>query len=184
MMRDLIRLEQSDTRWPSSPCSPSFYRWAVSRARWSASLGPRLRTEVPHGSPPYAADEVAAEAVWSMGCPHGPPDVRTADILLARAEDGTLLGAATLARIPTPGATAGGGLRGFLSDLLVMPAAHGKGVGRALMAKVLATCREAELAELCWYCLESNEQAMSFYSRLGFTPTGASVWQYPEAPPG
>ncbi|CAE7409387.1 unnamed protein product [Symbiodinium natans] len=159
------------------------------RVAWQRLFVEYRASQIPPGSPPYAPDEVAADAVWGMSCFHGRPlDAGTADILLARAEDGTLLGAATLVRLPkppsSPSSTATGvgegSLRGFLSDLFVDPRTHGKGVGRALMAKVLATCNDAGLLELCWYCLQSNEQAMSFYARLGFLPTPATVWQYPE----
>ncbi|CAK9054108.1 unnamed protein product [Durusdinium trenchii] len=50
---------------------------------------------------------------------------------------------------------------------------------QVIMSRVLAECQKASLPELCWFCLSENEAAMSFYQRMGFKPTPATVWNYP-----
>lgn len=48
------------------------------------------------------------------------------------------------------------------------------------MSRVLSECHDARLPELCWFCLSENASAMRFYEGLGFKPTTATVWNYPE----
>eukprot|EP00439_Symbiodinium_sp_Y106_P054161 s1538_g7.t1 len=153
------------------------------RSAWQHLYVEYRASQIPPGTLPYESDEVAADAVWGMSLRGRQLDARTADILIARGQDGTVLGAATVARLPAVDGAGAGAPRGFLGDLFVSPKAHGKGVGRALMAQVMATCKDAGFSELCWYCIQSNEKAMSFYRNLGFVPTAATVWQYPDDAP-
>ncbi|CAJ1328686.1 unnamed protein product [Effrenium voratum] len=141
------------------------------RVEWEKLFKEYRISQIPGGSPPFAEDEVAAEAVWQM-CAHGSD--RSGRLLLATA--GSILGAAHLVLQPRRD----GGLRGFLSDIFVAPTAAGKGVGRALFSSVLSECLAANMPELCWFCISANSSAMSFYENLGFKPTTATVWQYPE----
>jgi GNAT superfamily N-acetyltransferase len=55
----------------------------------------------------------------------------------------------------------------WLHDLLVMPAARGKGVGRALMAAVAAETLRAGCVSLEWGVHAANTGALEFYRHLG-----------------
>ena len=57
-----------------------------------------------------------------------------------------------------------------LEDLYVTPAARGKGVGRALLAKLAALCTERDCARLEWAVLDWNEPAIEFYRALNAKP--------------
>jgi len=63
------------------------------------------------------------------------------------------------------------GRRGlYLEDLLVRPAARGRGVGRALLARLAAIARERECGRFEWSVLDWNESAIGFYRALGAVP--------------
>src|SRR5438093_3457661 len=55
----------------------------------------------------------------------------------------------------------------FLHDLFVIPAARGRGVGRALMAAVAAETLRIGAVTLDWGVQVSNTAAFEFYRRLG-----------------
>lgn len=61
--------------------------------------------------------------------------------------------------------------RGYLDQLFVDPAAQGRGVGGALLAKAKVLCP----AGLTLHTLEQNHRARAFWERHGFQPTGAGV---------
>ena len=63
------------------------------------------------------------------------------------------------------------GRRGiWLEDLYVTPASRGRGVGRALLARVAGIAVERGCARLEWAVLDWNESAIGFYRELGARP--------------
>ena len=55
----------------------------------------------------------------------------------------------------------------WLEDLYVRPAARGRGVGRALLARLAQTTVERGYGRLEWAVLDWNEPAIGFYRKLG-----------------
>ena len=55
----------------------------------------------------------------------------------------------------------------YLEDLFVKPEARGRGVGRALLARLAAIAIERQCGRLEWAVLDWNESAIGFYRRLG-----------------
>jgi GNAT superfamily N-acetyltransferase len=55
----------------------------------------------------------------------------------------------------------------FLEDLFVRQAFRGKGVGRALLAKVAGIARRENCYGVRWEVLDWNQPAIDFYKRLG-----------------
>jgi ribosomal protein S18 acetylase RimI-like enzyme len=96
-------------------------------------------------------------------------------LLLARdrAQVNRIIGSLTLAvfRIPT-------GVRAWIEDVIVDPAARGKGVGELLSRAALeiAHLRGARTIELT--SRPSREAANRLYRRLGFVPRDTNVYRY------
>ena len=60
------------------------------------------------------------------------------------------------------------GRRGlYLEDLFVFPAHRGKGIGRALMARLARLATERNCGRFEWWVLDWNEPAIRFYESLG-----------------
>ena len=60
------------------------------------------------------------------------------------------------------------GRRGlYLEDLFVFPAHRGKGIGRALMARLARLATERKCGRFEWWVLDWNEPAIRFYESLG-----------------
>jgi GNAT superfamily N-acetyltransferase len=55
----------------------------------------------------------------------------------------------------------------YLEDLFVRPEARGRGVGRALLARLAALALERRCGRLEWAVLDWNAPAIGFYQRLG-----------------
>jgi GNAT superfamily N-acetyltransferase len=55
----------------------------------------------------------------------------------------------------------------WLEDLYVRPDARGRGVGKALLARLARRCREENLGRLEWAVLDWNAPAITFYDALG-----------------
>ena len=55
----------------------------------------------------------------------------------------------------------------YLEDLFVLPAARGKGFGRALLVELARICVERDYGRLEWSVLDWNEPAIGFYRSLG-----------------
>lgn len=55
----------------------------------------------------------------------------------------------------------------YLEDLYVTPDARGKGVGKALLARLAAIAVERDCARLEWAVLDWNAPAIGFYRSLG-----------------
>lgn len=58
----------------------------------------------------------------------------------------------------------------YLEDLFVREACRGRGVGRALLARVAAAAVERGAARLEWAVLDWNQPAIDFYRALGAVP--------------
>ena len=57
----------------------------------------------------------------------------------------------------------------YLEDLFVLPEYRGKGVGKALLAKLAQIAVERDCGRLEWSCLDWNEPSLNFYRSLGAT---------------
>ena len=55
----------------------------------------------------------------------------------------------------------------WLEDLFVRPAQRGHGIGRALLVRLAARCRDENLGRLEWSVLDWNEPAIAFYRAIG-----------------
>jgi GNAT superfamily N-acetyltransferase len=55
----------------------------------------------------------------------------------------------------------------YLEDLFVQESHRGKGVGRALLARLAALAVERRCGRLEWAVLDWNQDAIGFYERLG-----------------
>ncbi len=55
----------------------------------------------------------------------------------------------------------------WLEDLYVTPKARGRGFGKALLAHLIAYCRECEVSRLDWSVLDWNTPAIEFYRAMG-----------------
>jgi GNAT superfamily N-acetyltransferase len=60
----------------------------------------------------------------------------------------------------------------YLEDLFVAPGERGRGVGRALLARLAAIAQERGCGRLEWWVLDWNEDAIRFYRGLGAEPMG------------
>jgi len=58
----------------------------------------------------------------------------------------------------------------YLEDLFVQPAARGRGIGKALLARLAAVAVERRCGRLEWSVLDWNAPAIGFYRRLGAKP--------------
>ncbi|HUO23087.1 MAG TPA: GNAT family N-acetyltransferase [Caulobacteraceae bacterium] len=55
----------------------------------------------------------------------------------------------------------------YVEDLFVLPAARGRGAGRALLARLARRCLDEGVARLDWAVLDWNRPAIEVYARLG-----------------
>ncbi|HSL58320.1 MAG TPA: GNAT family N-acetyltransferase [Acidimicrobiales bacterium] len=94
-------------------------------------------------------------------------------LLIARADDGTIVGSLTLAvfRIPT-------GLRAWIEDVVVDTAARGAGVGAALNEAALDRARELGCRTVDLTSRPTREAANRLYQRLGFVARETNVYRY------
>jgi GNAT superfamily N-acetyltransferase len=58
----------------------------------------------------------------------------------------------------------------YLEDLFVIPEMRGRGIGRALLARLAAIAGERRCGRLEWSVLDWNEPAIRFYKSLGAVP--------------
>jgi len=55
----------------------------------------------------------------------------------------------------------------YLEDLFVRPAFRGRGIGKALLARLARECVEREWPRMEWVVLDWNQPAIGFYRSLG-----------------
>ena len=58
----------------------------------------------------------------------------------------------------------------YLEDLFIRPAFRGRGVGRAMLARLAQTALQRGCGRFEWSVLDWNEHAIGFYRRLGARP--------------
>jgi GNAT superfamily N-acetyltransferase len=58
----------------------------------------------------------------------------------------------------------------YIEDLFVKPELRGKGLGKALFARIAALAAEQDCGRLEWACLNWNDPAIAFYKALGGRP--------------
>jgi GNAT superfamily N-acetyltransferase len=58
----------------------------------------------------------------------------------------------------------------YLEDLYVRESARGRGIGKALLSRLAARCREEGLTRLEWWVLDWNAPSIAFYKSLGAIP--------------
>ena len=100
-------------------------------------------------------------------------DSDASTLLIARDEDGVIVGSMTLAmfRIPT-------GLRAWIEDVVVDDAARGKGVGRLVNERALEIARDAGATTVDLTSRPSREAANRLYQRMGFVARETNVYRY------
>ena len=99
--------------------------------------------------------------------------VSTQTMLIARGDDGEILGTLTfvLYRVSS-------GLKGRIEDVIVDASARGRGVGEALVQEGMRRASDAGVLMLELTSMPYREAANRLYKRLGFVrrPTNVYVW--------
>ena len=97
--------------------------------------------------------------------------VESAEVLVAAADDGRILGAVTFVPGPGPLAEFEGDDESGMRMLAVDPAAQGRGVGRLLAQACVERARKAGRARLVLHTTGAMAGAHRLYRGLGFTRT-------------
>ena len=58
----------------------------------------------------------------------------------------------------------------YLEDLFVKPDMRGKGIGKALLDKIISIAKERNYGRVEWSVLDWNETAIDFYKKIGAKP--------------
>lgn len=100
-------------------------------------------------------------------------DSEASVLLLAKDDDGTILGSMTLAMflIPT-------GLRAWIEDVVVDEAARGKGVGRIINERAIEIAEAAGATSVDLTSRPTREAANRLYQRMGFEKRETNVYRY------
>jgi ribosomal protein S18 acetylase RimI-like enzyme len=115
----------------------------------------------------------------SSSTPPGEAEVREmveapgTHVLVARLEDGTIVGSLTLVvfRIPTA-------VRAWIEDVVVDEAGRGQGVGEALNRFALDLAKAAGAKTVDLTSRPSREAANRLYQRIGFQARETNVYRY------
>ena len=94
-------------------------------------------------------------------------------VLLARGDDGTIIGTLTLAMFPTPT-----GLRAWIEDVVVDRAAGRQGAGMALVREALRLAKVTGARTVDLTTRPSREAAGRLYDRAGFSQRETRVYRY------
>lgn len=94
-------------------------------------------------------------------------------LLLARDEEGTVVGTLTLVlfRIPT-------GVRGWVEDVVVDRGARRKGIGRALLARAVELAAEAGARTVDLTSRPERDEANRLYQQVGFRRRDTNVYRW------
>jgi len=94
-------------------------------------------------------------------------------LLVARDDDGTVLGTLTFVRYRVSS-----GIKGRIEDVIVDERARGRGVGEALVREGMRLANEAGVLMLELTSMPYRQAANRLYRRLGFVrkPTNVYVW--------
>jgi ribosomal protein S18 acetylase RimI-like enzyme len=123
-----------------------------------ARLIPQLSRSAP------APDRDALAAI--VGCPAN-------TVLIARDDDGRIVGSLTLVVFPIPTA-----VRAWIEDVVVDESARGKGVGAALNEEALRIARDRGARTVDLTSRPDREAANRLYKRLGFERRDTNVYRY------
>ena len=95
------------------------------------------------------------------------------DLFIALADDGTIIGMATLVtfRIPT-------GLRAWIEDVVVDEAGRGQGVGMALTEAMVVRATELGARTVDLTSRPSRQAANALYRKAGFVARDTNVYRY------
>jgi ribosomal protein S18 acetylase RimI-like enzyme len=94
-------------------------------------------------------------------------------LLVARDDDGHIVGSLTLVVFPIPT-----GIRAWIEDVVVDGAARGTGVGAALNRHALDLARELGAKTVDLTSRPSREAANRLYRGLGFVPRETNVYRF------
>lgn len=122
----------------------------------------RLLPQLSSSAAPPGREQVAAVVA----------DERTA-LLVARADDGRIVGALTLATYRTVGAHVG-----WIEDVVVDEAARGAGVGAALTEEAQRLAADWRVDHLNLTSRASREAANRLYRRAGFEQRETNVYRW------
>jgi ribosomal protein S18 acetylase RimI-like enzyme len=100
-------------------------------------------------------------------------------LLLARGEDGEIIGMLTLVLFPIPT-----GVRAWIEDVVVDERARGRGVAAALTREALALAAGAGARTVDLTSRPGREAANRLYARLGFKRRETNVYRYEQPTPG
>jgi len=99
-------------------------------------------------------------------------------LLLARGEDGEIIGMLTLVLFPIPT-----GMRAWIEDVVVDERARGRGVAAALTREALAIAAGAGARTVDLTSRPGREAANRLYARLGFKRRETNVYRYEQPAP-
>lgn len=124
----------------------------------------RLVPQLTNNNPPPSLDLLAA-LVGS----------EASTLLIARADDGSILGAAALTVYLVPTCT-----RAIIEDVIVDGSARGQGIGEALVRRCLEIAREKGAPAVTLTSNPKREAANRLYQRMGFLrrETNAYVFKF------
>jgi ribosomal protein S18 acetylase RimI-like enzyme len=94
--------------------------------------------------------------------------------LLARRDDGAIVGVATLATFPIPTAT-----RAWVEDVIVDEASSNQGIGRMLIDAMVARAHELGAKTIDLTSRPSREAANHLYRKAGFEVRETNVYRRP-----
>lgn len=115
---------------------------------------------------PYAGELLAADQRASQ-----------ADLVVAVAHDGTLLGTVTFCLPGSPWAEISRPGEAEFRMLAVAPEARGRGIGEALAAWCVDRAREQGCTAVALSSLDQMQAAHRLYERMGFVRTPERDWQ-------
>lgn len=122
----------------------------------------RLIPQLSKSSPPPSKSELQAIA-----------DHEACFLLIAREDDGAILGSLTLVIFPIPTA-----VRAWIEDVVVDDDARGKGVGELLNRRALEISAEHGAKTVDLTSRPSREAANRLYQRIGFEQRDTNVYRY------
>jgi len=126
--------------------------------------------------------EAFAKLIPQLSRSSAAPDLETLDqiakseastLLIARGEDGVILGSMTLAMFDIPT-----GRRAWIEDVVVDTDARGQGVGRVLNERALEIAEAAGAKTVDLTSRPSREAANRLYQRIGFVERETNVYRY------
>jgi ribosomal protein S18 acetylase RimI-like enzyme len=94
-------------------------------------------------------------------------------MLLARDDDGTIIGSLTLVLFRTPT-----GARAWIEDVVVDEGARGQGAGEALVDEAIRLAAELGVRTVDLTSRPSREAANALYEKVGFRARETNVYRY------